>query len=207
MTLLDRQDNMPVDRTNEAAVIMSRFELECDNQINGTNDEMWRQMWNRASLKMMRISALLAVADNWLRPVITKTHVDWALTVIRKDIAIMSKRIESGDIGMNDDSRERKITKILKDYLEGPVASSYGIPDELRKGSIIPRKYLQIRAARQVAFSSHRGGANNALDQTLRSMCDSGYLMEVDKIKLADQFSFHGKAYRILHIPNYRPNE
>lgn len=205
MTLLDRQDTVMLSRTDEAARMIEQFEKECDNQINGTNDEMWRQMWNRASLKMMRVSSLLAVADNWLNPVIQKHHIDWALTLIHKDIAIMSKRIESGDIGMNDDSRERKIVKMLKEYLENPVASSYGIPDELRKASIIPRKFLQIRTARQVAFNSHRAGANTALDHTMRSMCDSGYIMEVDRNKMAEQFNFHGKAYRILHIPNYRP--
>lgn len=205
MTLLDRQDTVMVSRTEEAAKMMEAFERQCDEQINGTNDEMWRQMWNRASLKMMRVSALMAVADNWLNPIITKTHIDWALSLIHKDIAIMTKRIESGDIGMNDDSRERKIVKMLKEYLDAPVASGYGIPDELRKNSIIPRKFLQIRTARQVAFNSHRAGANTALDHTLRSMCDSGYIMEVDRNKMADQFNFHGKAYRILHIPNYRP--
>lgn len=205
MTLLDRQDTVMVSRTNDAALMMEKFEKECDAQINGTNDEMWRQMWNRASLKMMRVSALLAVADNWLNPVIQENHINWALALIHKDIAIMSKRIEAGDIGMNDDSRERKIVKMLKEYLEAPVASSYGIPEELRKNSIIPRKFLQIRTARQVAFNSHRAGANAALDHTMRSMCDSGYVMEVDRNKMADQFNFHGKAYRILHIPNYRP--
>lgn len=205
MTLLDRQDTVMVSRTNDAALMMEKFEKECDAQINGTNDEMWRQMWNRASLKMMRVSALLAVADNWLNPVIQESHINWALALIHKDIAIMSKRIEAGDIGMNDDSRERKIVKMLKEYLEAPVASSYGIPEELRKASIIPRKFLQIRTARQVAFNSHRAGANSALDHTMRSMCDSGYVMEVDRNKMADQFNFHGKAYRILHIPNYRP--
>lgn len=206
MTLLDRQDHVSVSRTNEAALMMEKFEKECDTQINSTTDEMWRQMWNRASLKMMRVSALLAVSDNWLNPVIDVHHIEWALTLIRKDISIMSKRIESGDIGMNDDSRERKIVQILKNYLEGPVPLSYGVPEELRKNSIVPRKFLQIRTARQVAFNSHRAGSNSALDHTLRSMCDSGYIMEVDRTKMAEQFNFHGKAYRILHVPNYRPN-
>ena len=207
MTLLDRHDTVMVTRTNEASYMMEKFEVECDAQINGTKDEMWRQMWNRAALKMMRIAALLAIADNWLNPIIEKHHVDWALSVIRKDITIMSKRIESGDVGSGDDTRERKLSGLLKEYLEAPIAPSYAIPDELRKASIIPRKFLQIRAARQTVFTSHRSGANYALDQTLRSMCDSGYLMEVDKAKLADQFGFHGKAYRILHIANYKPSE
>lgn len=206
MTLLDRQDTVMVSRTEAAARMMEKFEKECDAQINGTHDEMWRQMWNRASLKMMRVSALLSVADNWLNPIIDTHHVEWALTLIRKDITIMSKRIEAGDIGMNDDARERKIVKMLKDYLEAPVPASYGIPEGLRENSIIPRKFLQIRTSRQVAFTSHRAGSNAALDHTLRSMCDSGYIMEVDRAKVADKFNFHGKAYRILHLPNYRPS-
>lgn len=205
MTLLDRQDTVMVSRTNDAAMMMEKFEKECDAQINGTNDEMWRQMWNRASLKMMRVSALMAVADNWLNPVIDETHINWALSLIHKDIAIMSKRIEAGDIGNGDDARERKIVKMLKEYLEAPVPSSYGIPDDLRKNSIIPRKFLQIRTARQAVFASHRAGASTALDYTMRSMCDNGYVMEVDRNKMAEQFNFHGKAYRILHVPNYRP--
>lgn len=205
MTLLDRQETVMVDRTNEASLMIEKFERECDAQINGTNDEMWRQMWNRAALKMMRISALLATADNWLNPIINKEHVDWALETIKKDISIMSKRIEAGDIGTNDDSRERKIVKILKEFLEAPVPAGYNVSEDMRKAGIIPRKYLQIRTARQTAFTQHRGGANMALDLTLRSMCDSGYIMEVDKMKMSDSLGFHGKAYRILHVPNYRP--
>ena len=115
----------------------------------------------------------------------------------------MSQRIEAGDIGLNDDSRERRLVKTMKEYLEAPPAAGYNIPDVLRMNSIIPRKYLQVRVSRQAAFTHHRAGATAALDSTLRSMCDSGYIMEVDRNKMSDQFNFQGKAYRILQIPDY----
>lgn len=203
MTLLDRQETVMVSRTNAASVMMQDFEHECDMQINSTHDEMWRQMWNRASLKMMRVSALLATADNWMNPVIDKHHVEWSLELIRRDIAIMSNRISSGDVGVDDDARERKLAQTMRDYLERPVSEGYQIPDVLRQNAIIPRKFLQIRVSRQVAFTNHRSGANAALDQAIRSMCDSGYIMEVDRAKMGDKFSFTGKAYRILNLPNY----
>lgn len=203
MTLLDRQDHVVVSRTNEAAQMMEAFEHECDGQINGTKDEMWRQMWNRASLKMMRVAALLAVADNWLNPVIDRQHVEWALGLIRRDIAVMTKRITSGDIGVSDDARDRKIASMLKEYLEQPIPKSYGIPDALRTNSIIPRKYLQVRTARMSIFTNHRAGASGALDLTMKSMCDNGYVMEVDRLKLAEMYNFHGKAYRILQVPDF----
>ena len=203
MTLLDRHETVLVDRTEAAATMMEKFEAECDKKINGTREEMWRQMWNRASLKVMRVSALLAVAEHWLNPIIDVRHVEWAMALIRKDIRIMSQRIEAGDIGMNDDSRHRRLFQTMKEYLEQPPAAGYNIPDALRMNSIIPRKYIQIRVARQAAFTSHRAGATAAMDATLKSMCDSGYIMEVDKNKMADQFGFQGRAFRILTIPDY----
>lgn len=203
MTLLDRHDTVMVSRTTDAAVAMQKFEIECDTEINRTFDEMWRQMWNRASLKMMRVSALLAVADNWINPIIEMVHIEWALDLIRRDIAIMAKRIQSGDVGNDDDARERKIAMLMKEYLEHPVADSYGIPDILRQNAIIPRKYVQVRSARMSAFTSHRGGATQALDLCFRSLVDSGYIIEVDKAKMVDKFNFHGKAYRIINMPNY----
>ncbi len=204
MTLLDRMDTVMVSRTDNAARMMQAFELECDAEINATFDEMWRQMWNRASLKMMRISALLAVADNWINPVIDIHHILWALDIIRRDIAIMGKRIQAGDIGSDDDARERKITQLMRDYLEQPVPEGYNIPDVLRQNAIVPRKFLQVRTARMSAFTTHRGGATQGLDQVTRSLVESGYIMEVDKGKMVEKFSFHGKAYRILSLPDYR---
>jgi len=204
MTLLDRMETVMVSRTNAAAEMMQAFELECDAQINGTHDEMWRQMWNRASLKMMRVAALLSVADNWLNPVIDVPHIQWALELIRRDIAVMTKRITAGDIGNGDDARERKLVQVMREYLEEPVPEGYGIADGIRQAAIIPRKYLQVRTSRQSAFSNHRLGATGALDQVIRSMCDSGYIMEMDKAKMVEKHAFHGKAYRILHLPDYK---
>lgn len=192
-----------VQRTNEAASIMGAFELECDTEINSTTDETWRQMWNRASLKVMRISALLAVADNWLHPVVTKDHVDWALDLIRRDIDIMKRRLESGDVGMGDHSRERKLLAVMREYLAQPLPDGYKIPKGMQENSIVPRKYLQTRAGRVTAFTQHRMGASAALDLTLRSLVDSGYVMEVDKAKMVEAYSFHGKCFRILNLPDY----
>lgn len=192
-----------VDRSNDAAKIMWSFEQECDEQINSTLDESWRQMWNRASLKVMRIAALLAVADNWYHPKVEVIHVEWALLIVRKDITIMQKRIDSGDVGMGDHSRERKLMALMAEYLEKGASEGYKVPKAMQGNAIVPHKYLQIRCVRINSFSSHRLGANNALEAALRSMLNSGYLMEVDKGSMVQNYNFHGKCYRILSLPDY----
>lgn len=201
--LIGINQHTPVGRDNASAEMLWSFEQECDRQINSTDDESWRQMWNRAALKVMRISALLAVADNWLHPCIQTHHVEWALDLIRRDIAIMTRRVESGDVGMGDHSRERKITSVCAEYLSKPLPHGYNIPKGMQENGIVPRKYLQTRTSRVAAFTQHRMGATGSLDLTIRSLIDSGYLVEVEKAKLVEAYSFHGKCYRILNLPDY----
>ena len=34
-----------------------------------------------------------------------------------------------------------------------------------------------------------------------KAMCDSGYLLEVDKLKAVDSFGFQGRCFRIVNLP------
>lgn len=190
-----------VHRSFEAHNILSDFNKECDNHINSSDDEGFRQMWNRAHLKAYRIAALLAVADNHICPIIQQSHAEWALDIIRRDIGVMSRRIDSGDVGVGDAPRERKVLSIIEKFLKDGAAASYGVPVNMKEKSVVPRKYLQICTQKVGSFTSHRNGSTAALDATLRSLIDSGYIMEMDKAKAFEEFGFQGKCYRVVNIP------
>jgi hypothetical protein len=160
-------------------------------------------MWNRATLKALRVAALMAVGDNYSNPVITADHAQWAIDLVLSDIAIMAKRLEGGDVGLNDSSRERKMVDIMRTYISKPVAASYKIPDAMREAGVVPRNYLQTRISRVSSFYKHKFGASKALDETLFQMVANGYIMEVKQDKLVENFSHHGKAYRVLKLPDY----
>lgn len=198
-----KEHSHPIGRTEEVAIIMDQFEKECDAQIRGTKDESRRQMWNRAALKTLRIAGLLAVADNYLTPCITKEHFEWAQLVVRRDISVMKRRLESGDVGSGDSSRERKMVAVLKDYLLHPPAKSYGVPANMQADGIVPRSYIQTRIHRAAAFYNHKNGANKAADDILQNMLLSGYLIEVPKDKVFAGYKYHGKSYRIVNLPDY----
>ncbi len=192
-----------VERTEEAARILAAFSHDAADRIRGTNDEARRQMWNRAVLKVLRIAAILAVSDNFMHPVINKEHCDWAITLIMADIDIMKKRLSSGDVGLNDTSRERKAVAVIQEFLSKPIPKSYKVPEAMREAGIIPRPYMQQRTARASAFYKHKFGPNKALTETLQGLIDSGYLMEVKGDKLVEMFNYHGKAFRIIKLPDY----
>lgn len=195
--------SQPVGRKEDASIELSKFSKMCDNMINATNDEARRQMWNRAALKVLRMSALLAVADNYMNPVVTIEHVEWSKKLILADIEVMRKRLDSGDVGLNDTSRERKVVAAIKDYLSRPVAKSYKIPDDMRQANIVPRNFLQIRVCRGSAFQKYKMGPNKALDDAIHNLISSGYLMEVKGDKLVEMFNHHGRAFRVLKLPDY----
>ena len=204
LTLLQRFQSCPVEYDPAAKILFDEFDKECDREINSTRNESKRQMWNRAHLKAIRISALLAVADNWINPVITLVHASWALSLIRKDIGILSKRILNGDIGTDDCARQRKIIKILEGYLlADSIASSYGISPEMHSAGVIPRKYIQIQCQTS-AFKNFAGGVTLAMDFALKSLIDDGSIIEVSKTKVAEDYKCAGKCYMVVDISIFR---
>jgi hypothetical protein len=190
-----------VERDGEAAKLLYDFDKECDRQINSTTDEGWRQMWNRAHLKLLRIAALLAVCDNPSFPVMDRTHVGWAMDLIRRDIAVMSRRIAGGDVGNGDAPRERKLISVIADFIRGANIPSYNIPEAMKNAGIVPRSVLQNRTQRVHSFSSHHNGATYAMDTALKSLVDNGYIQEVGREKLVESYGYHGRAFRVIHLP------
>lgn len=204
--LLNGIQRVKVDRTESAARKIHDFEIECDNAINATNDESYRQMYNRASLKMMRVAALLAAATNWYKPIIDDEHVDWALDLVRRDIASMKRRLESGDIGGDDSSRIKKMVSCIQEYMVNDLSPSNRGFAAMRKDNVIPKRYITLRLTAHPLFASTKVGAASALNSAIQVLIESGNLVELDKGKCAEKYKFSGKCYRIVNLTFQDPS-
>lgn len=202
-SLINKTGSPPikVERDDEAKDFLSVFNDKCDREINGTDNEGWRQMWNRAHLKVYRIAALLAATDNPAFPVINIDHAMWAYDLVMRDIKIMERRIATGDVGASDATRENKLLALATSYLKDAVSASYAIPEQMRKDGVIPRKFFQINTQRTSCFTTHKLGQIASMDMAVRSLCDGSYFAEVPKVEAIQKYAFHGKCYRILHLP------
>lgn len=185
----------------DAEEFLDVFDKKCDKEINSTDNEGWRQMWNRAHLKVYRISAILASTDNPSFPTITLEHVMWAYDIIMRDIKMMERKIEKGEVGSSDATREKKLLSLALSYIKNPLSASYGVPEQMFKDGIIPRKYLQINTQRTSCFTGHKLGQIASMDMSIRSLCDGGFLSEVPKVEAIQKYAFHGKCFRILNLP------
>ncbi|CAB4194446.1 Protein of unknown function DUF3987) [uncultured Caudovirales phage] len=187
----------------DAQQFLDHFDVICDKQIDSTSDEGWRQMWNRAHLKALRIAAILAVADNHFAPKVELRHATWAYDLIMRDIAIMMRRVDAGDVGSSDSTRENKLLSLCVKWLtsDAPVAAIHEHGEMVKLG-IIPRKYFQLMTQRVSSFNTHKLGQAASLDMAVRSLMAGGYLQEVPKAEAIQKFSFHGACYRILNLPS-----
>lgn len=185
---------------SESEKLFSDFDDYCDKEINKTLDEGWRQMWNRAHLKALRIAGLLAAADNFIKPIVKINHAQWALDLILRDINMMSTKIREGDIGQDDNARERKLLAIMKDYLESELKESYGIPSNLHADGIVPRRYLQTRISRINCFYKYKRGTTQGLDLAIESLRDNGHIVELEKYDIIDKYGNQGRCFRILNV-------
>ena len=199
--MIKLKQSMPVKLDTKSSELFTNFDLTCDDKIiKSGSDEAQRQIWNRAHLKALRIACLLAIGDNFTTPVVTEVHSNWAIALILKDVAIMTDKLNSGDIGISDDSRLRKLISIIKDFLKGKVPTGYKIKHNLIKSAIIPRKYLHYRISQSATFNKHRMGTAIALDSTIKTAIDSGYIVEVDKLELISEHGFNGRAFKAVDL-------
>lgn len=185
----------------EAKIKIDGFNEHCDGEIRVAGaDESLRQIWNRAHLKAIRVAGVLGASDNYLQPVVQEHHVDWAINLVLKDAHSMLDKVTGGEIGVDDTARYKKFLSILKDFLSGKVANSYGIDLRMIADGIVPRKYLIGRSCQVRCFRNYKLGSTLGLDHAIKNAVDSGVIMEVDKTKAVEAYNYHGRAFRILEL-------
>jgi hypothetical protein len=188
-----------------AEALLDRFNDECDAAIIAAgDDESRRQLWNRAHLKALRVSALLAVGDNYIHPLVTEEQASWAIELMHRGNAAFERRILEGDVGEGSDGgREQKVLELCREFL---TLSADKMPHWLKGGEqmqqigIVPRRYLQQRTQRLAAFEKFKLGHTAALNMAIKTATTNGTLMELRKDTLVEQFGFHGQAYRLLNL-------
>lgn len=199
---INTPDAISVKPSQEASRLLDAFEISCIENVNATDQESQRQVWSRAHLKALKLASLLAVADQYLFPLISVEHAEWSINLVKRDVEVFQSRHRNGDVGLGDDARERKLATIIREYIvRTNLPAGYKVPAKMHNDGLVPRAYLQMRTATLPAFSNHRQGAAQALDNVLRTFAANGWLLECKKDSVVQMYSYHGKTYRVLDLP------
>lgn len=203
-TVMANRKVVNVTYTPDAEKMLDAIDKHADKQINSSDKEVTRQLWNRAHIKCLKISALIAVGCNPMEPVITTEHVEWAKNIVEHDIIQLSKKFETGIVGKSSEEVKQidDMKRIMKQYVSQPWEKLAKTCDNqmMHSEKIIPAAYISGRLYSMASYKNDKIGQGNAVKRTLQVLLDHGYIAEVSRKDMKDKFNSGAKGYMITNM-------
>lgn len=187
----------PVQQDIQATGLLREFDKFSTDQINTASGEVHAELWNRAHLKALKMAALIAVGVNPVQPVVTAEIAEWAIELVRNDVAKLYAKFQNGEIGTGDVRLELDVKRAVKDYLAmSPIDRlGYQCPAKLAETQLVPLQYLRKRLRLLVSFRNDKRGATRALMDTLNSLCDGEVLERLNPLQSRTMFGSTAPVY------------
>lgn len=205
LTLNATDQIIAIEMTDEAERIFNDFDKFCDDEINNTPEESYRQLWNRGHLKSLKIASLFAIGVNIYKPIITKEHALFAIQFVRDSIQGMYNRYTNFEIGADSISFERRtadLTYVIGRIILNSKNENFG-NDAMKADYVLPYKLLQSKCASRKSFKSNeKGGVAQNLKIAIQDLVDSGLLVEIKAHVSKEKYNYSGKSWTITN-PKY----
>jgi hypothetical protein len=192
----------------DAVEIQAKFDKYATAQINNTHKEIIKQLWNRAHVKVLKLSALIAVGVNMTDPVVLPEYIKWAMELVQHDIRALSEKFEQGLIGSNtyEIRQVAEVARMMKEYLlkDYETIKKYMVlatmSQLMHNAKVIPYAYLSKRLVSMACFRNDRQGATVGLKRALQVLIDSDKIREVNKLELINKFGTTQRAFMVRDI-------
>jgi hypothetical protein len=178
MAMETNQQHLDVTIDVNAQGILDEFDKYVDNKINSYPQGAPRELWNRAYLKAIKLSGLIAVGCNFNAPIITASIVNWSIQFVTNEITKIVERFEAGNVGSGDPVLHTEVRRLIREYLLY-TESKYGVKLTYIKHKIVPYAYLMKRTASLSAFRNDKRGATKSLNSALDDLKQSGEIIEL----------------------------
>lgn len=191
-----------VQTSPEAKAMFDAFDVHCDSNINTSDKEVRRHLWNRAHIKALKLAALVAVGCNPYNPVVETDVATWAINLIVADVRNMLARFDAGEIGVDNDETKQlnEVIRVVRDYMIKPwseVQKYSSSPATLHQERILPFSYVSRRLAAVSIFRKDKRGSSKAIEIAIKTLCDRGDLQEVSRAKMAKDFGTTAKCFMV----------
>lgn len=190
----------------DAKILADQFDKYADTQINGSNSEATRQLWNRAHIKLLKLAALVAVGRDINMPTASVEDIVWARSLVVHDIENLLGKFDRGEMGRDADMGESVQTQDLKRAIssyvnnDGSYVDKYGVDERMLKVGIIPHNYLNQRLYQIASFRKDRMGPGAALKRAIQTLIDNGDISVVGSAFMFTSFNSTSKAYVIRNV-------
>lgn len=192
----------------EAQAFADNFSRETTDRINSSEVILAQELWNRAHLKMLKLAALIAVGINAFEPVITIESIQWAHTLVERDIKNVFARFERGQIGSetNESGQLKDVEELISDYLIRPYdvrLKNYAVNPDMHRDRVCTWSYLLRRITQKGSFRNDRYGATTALKRCIETLVLDGAIIEVKPMDMHARYKATAKAWYISDINQF----
>lgn len=202
-TIMHAKKVINVASDDSADKLLRTFQKFATDRVNANDKDFVRQLWNRAHIKALKLSALIAVGCNYFDPIITTKYVEWSIELVVNDIKVLSSKFEQGEVG-NATSELKQLQfarRIIREYLtiEWENAEKYKADRKMFDDKIVQGAYLSRRLAGQNIFRMDRMGSTIAIKRSLQALMDCDAIREVPPSQLQEKYGTRQKAYVIAN--------
>lgn len=168
-------------------------------KINASDRDVFKQLWNRFDLKVIKLAAILALSVNRFNPVINVQQMEWARSLVLTDTLRLLGKFQAGLIGTHNENTEQDagIKQAIRQYLASEYVelTTYEINGALHQDKIIPYFYLQRRLVATAPYKKGKVTGTQAVKAAIQNLIDAGQLQEVPPAQLREKYQFNGRAY------------
>jgi len=190
-----------VQSSPEAEKMLRDFDKYSDDKINGSNKDVIRQLWNRAHMKVLKLSAIIAVGENMIEPIISAHAMLWAANLVQADITALTERFETGEVGKNsfELKQQQDMIRVIKEYLDRDVSYivKYQGNPVLHKDKIVSHTYLSTRLTKMASFRNDKAGETVALKRTINNLVDNGKLIVAGGPEFIKKYGTTQKSFHV----------
>jgi len=201
LALMQANKVINVAYTPEAEKYLREFDKFCTKQINGAGGELTKHLWNRTHIKVLKLSAQVAVGCDFYAPTITMDMVNWAKHIVITDVRKMLAKFEQGVVGENNNETNqiKLLSTAIKQYYQYTLSEimAYSVPANLFNDRVIPYAYLQRRLAPNNIYRQDKLGSTSAIKRAIQIMVDSGILREVPRETLTSKYGTSMRAFAV----------
>jgi hypothetical protein len=188
LSMMHQNKIIGVDYDRQAYDAQRMYNQQVDRRINDSEHDAYAELWNRAHLKALKLSALVSVGLNPHHPVVTREAWEWAQAIVDRDVSNTVNKFETGEAGKigGDDTQNRDMTDIIIEWIVQPWEAVQGAcrVDEgklYHDWHVIPHSFISYRADKIGSFRNDKRGKIRAIYETLRHFEQGGHMIKYDK--------------------------
>ena len=207
LTLNSLNNVMNVEMDDEVIDQLHLYDIETNDLINKTTDDVKRQLITRNHLKIMKMASLFAIGDNFYKPKISLRHYEFAKKLVDKSTSTIIAKYELEEIGDSVGTQNKQLKEL--ECVIGEIIlnmhNQTAISDAMRQDYIIPRKLIsdKAKATRHYRMSKHPTKSQSQLiSEHIYALVEEGRLVEVPSRDVMMKYNSTGKAY-IIGEPDY----